>query len=127
MHRDHKHHESNVNRLVGVCSLLQAVCLCVKSIFGSSAGSIVTVYRSSSSTATYDPLDIAVALNFTSRAAAGGSPPPPSVSAPTGAVSGTQLLTRLHSLTHSLTEHLPVCAIQNAVFYAEHAVTAAAQ
>ncbi|DBA73400.1 TPA: hypothetical protein ACH3X1_011440 [Trebouxia sp. C0004] len=52
-----------------------------------SSGSIVTVYRSSSSTATYDPLDIAVALNFTTRVAAGGSPPPPSVSAPTGAVS----------------------------------------
>ncbi|KAL0045810.1 hypothetical protein WJX82_005374 [Trebouxia sp. C0006] len=52
-----------------------------------SSGSIVTVYRSSSSTATYDPLDIAVALNFTTRAAAGGSPPPPSVSAPTAAVS----------------------------------------
>ena len=78
--------------LMGDCNLLQTVCLSAQSISGSSAGSIVTVYRSSSSTATYDPLDIAVALNFTTRAAAGGSPPPPSVSAPTAAVSGTQLL-----------------------------------
>ena len=73
---------------------MQAACLCIQLMSGSSAGSIVTVYRSSSSTATYDPLDIAVALNFTTRAAAGGSPPPPSVSAPTGAVSGTHLLPR---------------------------------
>lgn len=53
------------------------------------AGEIVTVYRSASSTTTYDPLDIAVALNFTTRAAAGSAPPPPSsASAPTSAVSG---------------------------------------
>ena len=57
------------------------------------AGEIVTIHRSASSDTTYDPLDIAVALNFTTRAAAGSAlPPPSSASAPTSAVSGNSRL-----------------------------------
>ena len=86
--------------LYNVCSttcFLQSVLYNVPAIFlsqhdGYIAGDIVTVYRSASSATTYDPLGVAVALNFTTRSAAGSAPPPPSsASAPTSAVSGDLL------------------------------------